>query len=85
VDGQLSLVAQLPERGRRRSAEYLAELVMLAQAYRHYAAGWIAKDELDRRADAVMARLDSLRDTRLADEVRASEDWTLTDDQADRE
>lgn len=88
VDSQLSLVVRLPECGRRRSADYLAELVMLAQAYRHYAAGWIAKEALDRRADEVMARLDGLRDSRLADALPrdglpGDDNWPLTDDHLD--
>ncbi|WP_253671418.1 hypothetical protein [Streptoalloteichus tenebrarius] len=61
VDSQLPLVTGLPEASRRHSADYLAELVMLAQAYRHYAAGWIDRRELDRRGRAAVARLDQLR------------------------
>lgn len=61
VDSQLPLLAGLPERGRRRSASYLAELVMLAQAYRHYAAGWIDRRELDRRSQQTMRRLSNFR------------------------
>ena len=49
VANQLALVSRLPEDGRRRAADFLAELVMLAQAYRHYAAGWISRRELERR------------------------------------
>lgn len=50
VDSQLPLVTELSETSRRRSADYLSELVMLAQDYRHYAAGWIDHEELQRRA-----------------------------------
>lgn len=61
VDSQLSLLPGLPEAGRRRSASYLAELVMLAQDYRHYAAGWIDRSELERRSRRTMRRLDHFR------------------------
>jgi hypothetical protein len=61
VDGQLPLLAALPEARRRRSADYLAELVLLAQAYRHYAAGWIDRRELERRGHGVLGRLTVLR------------------------
>jgi hypothetical protein len=61
VDSQLPLLAGLPEASRRRSAGYLAELVMLAQAYRHFAAGWIDRGELDERSQRTMARLNNFR------------------------
>lgn len=61
VDSQLALLAGLPERSRRRSANYLAELVMLAQAYRHYAAGWLDRRELDRRSQLTMRKLNNFR------------------------
>jgi hypothetical protein len=61
VDNQLPLLAALPERSRRRSAGYLAELVMLAQAYRHYAAGWINRQELERRSALTVRRLNNFR------------------------
>lgn len=61
VDSQLPLLASLPEASRRRSANYLAELVMLAQAYRHYAAGWLDRRELDHRAHQAIHRLDKRR------------------------
>ena len=64
VDRQLPLLAGLSERGRRRSADYLAELVMLAQAYRHYAQGWIDHRELEHRGQATMRRLYELRHPR---------------------
>ena len=63
VDSQLPLLTALPEDRRRRSADYLAELVMLSQAYRHYAAGWIDRRELDRRGHGVLDRLGELRTT----------------------
>lgn len=66
VDSQLPLLAALPEASRRRSASYLAELVMLAQHYRHYAAGWIDKAELSRRSHHTVRRLDEHRVRRTA-------------------
>ena len=61
VDSQLPLLAALPEASRRRSASYLAELVMLAQAYRHFAAGWIDRRDLDQRSQVTMRRLNNFR------------------------
>lgn len=66
VDSHLPWLPGLPEEHRRRSADYLAELVMLAQAYRYYAVGWIDRAELDRRGRATLARLDQLRRERDA-------------------
>ena len=61
VDSQLPLLAGLPESSRRRSANYLAELVMLAQDYRHYANGWLDRKELDARCRRAVRRLDNHR------------------------
>lgn len=61
VDSQLPLLAGLPEASRRRSAGYLAELVMLAQDYRHYANGWIDRAELEQRSHRAVRRLDGYR------------------------
>lgn len=61
VANQLALVSRLPEDGRRRAADFLAELVMLAQAYRHYAAGWISRRELERRGLNTMRTLAEIR------------------------
>jgi hypothetical protein len=61
VNNQLALVLRLPEERRRRAAEFLAELVMLAQAYRHYAAGWINHRELERRGVEIMHRVTAIR------------------------
>jgi hypothetical protein len=61
VESQLPLVSRLPEDSRRRASDYLAELVLLAQAYRHFAAGWISRRELERRGLATMQQLTSLR------------------------
>lgn len=62
VDTQLPLLASFDEERRRRSADYLAELVKLAQDYRYYAHGWIDARELDRRGHAAMATLSKLRE-----------------------
>ncbi|HEX7662241.1 MAG TPA: hypothetical protein VF444_22470 [Pseudonocardiaceae bacterium] len=61
VDSQLPLMVNLSERSRRRRANYLAELVMLAQAYRYYAAGWIDRRELERRCQHTVLKLEQLR------------------------
>lgn len=61
VDTQLPLLASFDERRRRRSADYLAELVKLAQDYRYYANGWIDAGELERRGRSAMAELTRLR------------------------
>jgi hypothetical protein len=66
VANQLALVSRLPEEGRRRAADFLAELVMLAQAYRHYAAGWISRRELEQRGLNTMQRLAVIRQRRAA-------------------
>jgi hypothetical protein len=54
-------VVGLSEAGRRRSAAYLAELVLLSQAYRHFAAGWITRGELEQRSQRAVRRLDNFR------------------------
>jgi hypothetical protein len=61
VDNHLELVSRLSEDSRRRAGAFLAELVMLAQAYRHHAAGWIGRRELERRGAGVMRRLREIR------------------------
>ncbi|MGQ0839933.1 hypothetical protein [Actinokineospora sp.] len=61
VASHLALVSRLPEASRRRGADYLAELVLLAQAYRHYAQGWIGKRELERRGRFATGQLAELR------------------------
>ena len=66
VANQLALVSRLPEEGRRRAADYLAELVMLAQAYRHYAAGWISRRELEERGLRTMSTLADIRRRRTS-------------------
>ncbi|NUT53000.1 MAG: hypothetical protein HOV94_37785 [Saccharothrix sp.] len=62
VDTQLPFLASFDEQRRRRSANYLAELVKLAQDYRYFANGWIDAKELDRRGQDAMAALNRLRD-----------------------
>lgn len=66
VASQLSLVSRLPEDGRRRASDFLAELVMLASAYRHYAAGWISRRELEQRGRDAMRTLTLIRARRPA-------------------
>ncbi|MFC5285491.1 hypothetical protein ACFPM7_00350 [Actinokineospora guangxiensis] len=61
VESQLALVARLPEESRVRAAEHLAEMVLLAQAYRHYAQGWITRRELDRRGREAAEKLTLMR------------------------
>lgn len=62
VEHQLPLVARLPEGGSRvRAADFLAELVLLSQAYRHHAAGWITRRELEKRGNQAMRRLSHIR------------------------
>lgn len=60
VDAQAALLPHLPEPRRQRGAEYLAELTMLSQAYRHFAAGWISHRELQRRGRVTAQRLESM-------------------------
>jgi hypothetical protein len=62
VENQLPLVARLPDGNSRvRAADFLAELVMLSEAYRHHAAGWISRRELERRGQLTMLRLSHIR------------------------
>jgi hypothetical protein len=61
VDAQVALLPQLSDETRRQSAEYLAELVMLAQSYRHFAFGWISRRELERRGSETVRRLEAIR------------------------
>ncbi|WNV91465.1 hypothetical protein [Umezawaea sp. Da 62-37] len=62
VDTQLPLLAAFGEERRRRSADYLAELVKLAQDYRYFAHGWIDAKELDRRGQEAIVQLSRLRE-----------------------
>jgi hypothetical protein len=57
VDRDLELVRALPVHERARPVEKLVALVMLAQAYRYYAAGWIGRRELRRRSRATFDQL----------------------------
>jgi hypothetical protein len=74
VANQLTLVSRLPEDGRRRAADFLAELVMLAQHYRHYAAGWISRKELEQRGFATMRRLAAIRQSRPSEALFTERD-----------
>lgn len=49
VDRDLVLVRAMPLERRARQADRLAAIVLLAQAYRHFANGWIGRRELRRR------------------------------------
>ncbi|MCP2332927.1 hypothetical protein [Actinoalloteichus caeruleus] len=62
VRGQLPLVRRLDQPGAHRTADYLAEIVLLAQAYRNFADGWIDRTELDRRGRRCLARIEALRE-----------------------
>jgi len=62
VDRDLELVRALPVYQRTRPAEKLAAMVLLAQAYRHYAAGWIGRRELRTRSRAIFDDLTNLID-----------------------
>ncbi|MGP4018577.1 hypothetical protein [Saccharopolyspora sp. 5N708] len=57
VNSQVELLPQLPVEMRQRCADHLAELVLLGQAYRHFAAGWISHRELEHRGQATLRRL----------------------------
>lgn len=63
VDTELGFIRQLPERQRRRPAEALALLAMLAQDHRRYGQGWISRRELRHRVERTLADLDALRQT----------------------
>lgn len=73
VATQLHLITRLPEHSRRRTADFLAELVMLAQSYRHYAAGWISRRELERRGLCTMQRLSMIRTRRRSPRAQFTE------------
>jgi len=62
VDRDLVLLRALPVHQRGRPVEKLAALVMLAQAYRHFANGWIGRRELRRRSQATFAELTAFID-----------------------
>lgn len=61
VADHLPVMARLPEASRRRVADFLAELVLLSQAYRHHAAGWISRRELQRRGEGHVSRIAVIR------------------------
>ena len=65
VDAQAGTLPELPEDMRRSGADHLAELVMLAQAYRAYAAGHLSHKELRRRGWSAVDRLESIRRPRM--------------------
>ena len=57
VDRDLELVRAMPAARRARQVDRLAAIVRLAQAYRHFANGWIGRRELRRRLRARTAEL----------------------------
>ncbi|GAA4856582.1 hypothetical protein [Saccharopolyspora rosea] len=61
VTDQVWMLPHLSPDSRRRSADHLAELTMLGQAYRYYAIGWISRRELQRRGRAAADRLAEIR------------------------
>ena len=61
VADHLPLMSRLPDASRHRAADFLAELVMLSQAYRHHAAGWITRRELERRGSGHVSRIAVIR------------------------
>lgn len=61
VADHLPLMARLPEASRHRAADFLAELVLLSQAYRQHAAGWISRRELERRGHGHVSRIAVIR------------------------
>jgi hypothetical protein len=61
VADHLPLMARLPEASRHRAADFLAELVLLSQAYRHHANGWISRRELERRGEGHVSRIAVIR------------------------
>lgn len=65
VDAQAGSLPELPEDARRSAADHLAELVLLAQAYRYYAAGQLSHRELRRRGWTTVDRLESMRRPRM--------------------
>lgn len=74
VENQLPLVARLPEGSSRvRAADFLAELVLLSQAYRHHAAGWITRRELERQGLVTMRRLSVIRRRSKANHTQFTE------------
>jgi hypothetical protein len=54
VERDLELLRALPLDRRGAHADRLAAIVMLAQAYRYFARGWINRRELRRRAQAAL-------------------------------
>ena len=55
VERDLELVRAIPLDRRAAYTDRLAAIVMLSQAYRHFARGWINRRELRRRVEAALA------------------------------
>jgi hypothetical protein len=54
VERDLELLRAIPVERRAAHVDRLAAIVLLAQAYRHFARGWINRRELRRRARAAL-------------------------------
>jgi hypothetical protein len=54
VERDLELIRAVPIGRRAAHADRLAAIVMLSQAYRHFARGWINRRELRRRVQAAL-------------------------------
>lgn len=61
VDTEVGLVPELSGSARQRAVDHLAELVLLSQAYRQYAAGWISRRELTRRGRDALGQLQTMQ------------------------
>ena len=61
VDTEVGLVPELDGAARQRAVDHLAELVLLSQAYRQYAHGWITRRELTRRGRDALGQLQTLQ------------------------
>jgi len=62
VADHMPLMARLSdEASRHRTADFLAEIVLLSQAYRHHAAGWISRREFERRGEGHLSRIAVIR------------------------
>ena len=55
VDRDLELIRAMPPDRRSRQVDRLVAIVLLSQAYRHFAAGWIGRRELRERTRFALA------------------------------
>lgn len=61
VDDQLPLLSALSMPSRQRVADHLAEVAMLASAYRAFALGAIGRAELNHRAALALKTIEAIR------------------------